>query len=274
MYGWPVLMVLVTVSTATAAAQSEKDFQPTGTAIAGRTEDTAVTIIPAGAPIGAALTKSVDSKKVKVGDPVVAETTEATKDNGTVVIPRGAKLEGHITQSSSRSNGDSFSTVGIVFDKAWLKDGKEVPLNVVVQAIAAPPEHFAQPSMPDPGMSPSESNPQPGTPAAAPGMGTSRVPTGQPGEVTPSPNETNTTTNTDVGNANAGKRADGGIDSTGRLTAKSKGVFGLHGIGLAEASTSTQPYAAVITSTDKKVHLESGTQLLLVAHAPMSVPKS
>jgi hypothetical protein len=53
------------------------------------------------------------------------------------------------------------------------------------------------------------------------------------------------------------------------LNPNSRGVFGLPGIGLATAAEGTEQ-AAVVTSTDKNVHLESGTQLLLVTQGPKS----
>jgi hypothetical protein len=90
-----------------------------------------------GAAINAELTSPVDSKKAKPGDPVAARTTEPTKSNGKTVIPKGCKLVGHVTQASARAKGDSQSALGIVFDKAILKNGQEVPLNVAIQALAS-----------------------------------------------------------------------------------------------------------------------------------------
>src|SRR5260370_737880 len=90
-----------------------------------------------GAAINAELTAPVDSKKAKPGDPVAGRTTEPTKSNGKTVIPKGSKLVGHVTQASARAKGDSESALGIVFDKAVLKNGQEVPLNVAIQALAS-----------------------------------------------------------------------------------------------------------------------------------------
>src|SRR5882724_6014758 len=83
-----------------------------------------------GATFNAELNSSIDSKKAKAGDPVAAHTTEAVKSGGKVVIPKGAKLIGHVTQASAKSKGETESALGVVFDKAILKNGQEVPLNV------------------------------------------------------------------------------------------------------------------------------------------------
>src|ERR1700757_4442803 len=89
--------------------------------------------------INAELTSPIDSKKAKPDDPVKGRTTEAAKSGDKTVIPRGAKLLGHVTQATARAKGDSDSSLGIVFDKAILKDGQEAPLNVAVQALASAP---------------------------------------------------------------------------------------------------------------------------------------
>jgi type IV secretory pathway VirB10-like protein len=86
--------------------------------------------LASGTAVNAALSSPIDSKKCKPGDPVNARSTEAVKSEGKTVIPKGAKLVGHVTQASARAKGESESSLGIVFDKAILKNGEEIPLNV------------------------------------------------------------------------------------------------------------------------------------------------
>src|SRR5713101_5787508 len=90
-----------------------------------------------GTAMNAALSQPVDAKKNKPGDQVTAKTTEATKSEGKVVIPRGTKLIGHVTECKQRSKEEKESALGIVFDKAVLKNGEEIPLNVTIRALAA-----------------------------------------------------------------------------------------------------------------------------------------
>jgi len=47
-------------------------------------------------------------------------------------------LIGHVTQASARTNGQEQAVLAIQFDKAVLKDKQEMPLNLTIQAIAAP----------------------------------------------------------------------------------------------------------------------------------------
>jgi hypothetical protein len=66
------------------------------------------------------------------------------------------------------------------------------------------------------------------------------------------------TVNTGVGAAGSAA----GLDSAGRLTSASSGVIGLQGLNLSSAaSNATQ--GSVITSAERNVHLDSGTQMLL-----------
>src|SRR5712691_7528342 len=90
-----------------------------------------------GTAFNAALSSPIDSKKCKAGDPVSAHSTEAVKSEGKTVIPKGSKLVGHVTQASARAKGESESALGIVFDKAILKNGQEIPMNVAIQAVAS-----------------------------------------------------------------------------------------------------------------------------------------
>ena len=138
-----VAIGILSVGTAVAAAQSDKDMRPgSETTLA---QNAANGPLENGSPIHIALTKTIDSNKVKQGDTVTARTVQPTKANGKTVIPSGAIIEGHITQASSRDKGASFSTVGIVFNKATLKNGEQMPLNVTVQAIALPQTSVTSP---------------------------------------------------------------------------------------------------------------------------------
>src|SRR5262249_6933653 len=92
-----------------------------------------------GIAVNAELDKSLDSKKVKTGEAVSARTTEAVKEDGKVVLPKGTKLTGHVVRASARGKGDSDSTLALRFDHAELKGGQEMTVQLNVQALAAAP---------------------------------------------------------------------------------------------------------------------------------------
>lgn len=215
-----------------------------------------------GWPISAELRSSVDSKKAKPGDAIEARTTEAIKANGKTILPEGTKLVGHVTQVSSKSKGDSESSLGLAFDKAILKNGEEVPLNVAIQALATPGAAQASSAVNDMAATGS---------AASQGNPNTPVNSGVPGGVSPRGMGPGAAGNPpiDKGETSAGTSAGipggapgGTLNAAGRLAPNSRGVFGVQGGALKPATTNGA--GSLITSTGKNLRLDGGTQLLLV----------
>lgn len=238
-----------------------------------------------GTTMNAVLTKPVDCKKSKPGDKVEGKTTENTKSGGQVVVPKGSKLVGHVTEAKARGKGESESSLGFVFDKAILKNGQEVLLNANVQALAAA-ESMASSSLAAPDLAGSGMGNASGSGGARSSGGGGLV----GGVASTAGGSVGAVTNTaaNVGGNAAGtvgaaagstvnaagsatstlgvasKGAIGGLNSAGQLTSNSQGVFGLNGLNLnAAGSNSTQ--GSLITSADKNIHLDSGTRMLLAA---------
>ena len=229
--------------------------------------------VASGTTMNAQLTRPVDAKKNRPGDSVTAKTTENVKSDGQVVIPKGSRLVGHVTQAKARAKGESESALGIVFDKAILKNGQEVPLNAGIQALAASASAAAASvGGDDLSLAGSGGGSAAGSGRAAGGGlvgGVASTAGGAVGTVTNTAanvggaaSGTVSSTLGAAGSASAG--AVGGLNATGQLTSNSRGVFGLQGLNLnAAAANSTE--GSVITSTSKNVHLDSGTRMLLVA---------
>jgi hypothetical protein len=97
--------------------------------------------IASGTVIPTQLSKSIDAKKAKPGDEVVAKVTQDLKtDSGSMIVAKDTKIVGHVTEAQARSKEQKESQVGIVFDRAVLKDG-ESPLPMSIQAIIASPSN-------------------------------------------------------------------------------------------------------------------------------------
>lgn len=226
-----------------------------------------------GTAMNASLSQPLDAKKNKPGDPVTAKTTEATKSQGQVVIPKGSKLVGHVTECKQRSKEEKESALGIVFDKAILKDGQEVPLNVTVRALAAA-QTAAASSVGSDDLSAGGGAVGSARSGGGGALGGVRSTAGAAtGAVTNTAASASGlaggAVNSSVNAAGAARGAVGGLNAAGQLTSNSQGVFGLDGLNLnAAASNATQ--GSLITSTSKNVHLDSGTQLLLVSQAQAS----
>jgi hypothetical protein len=225
-----------------------------------------------GTAVNATLSQPVDARKNKPGDQITAKTTQAAKSEGNVVIPKGSKLIGHVTECRQRSKEEKESALGIVFDKAILKNGEEIPLNVAIRALASA-QTAAASSVGGDDLS-----------AGGGAMGAAHSSGGALGGVRSTAGAaagavTNTAASAGgvaggaVGStlnaAGAPRGAVGGLNAAGQLTSNSQGVFGLEGLNLnSAASNSTQ--GSLITSTSRNVHLDSGTQLLLVSQAQAS----
>ncbi len=223
-----------------------------------------------GTAMNATLSQPVDAKKNKPGDQVTAKTTEATKSEGKVVIPKGSKLIGHVTECKQRSKEEKESVLGIVFDKAILKNGEEIPLNVTIRALAAAQTAAASSVGSDDlsagggavGSARAGGGGALGGVRSTAGAATSAVTNTAANAGGVAGGAVNSTVNA----AGTARGAVGGLNAAGQLTSTSQGVFGLEGLNLnAAASNSTQ--GSLITSTSKNVHLDSGTQLLLVSQA-------
>jgi len=229
--------------------------------------------LASGTTFNAALSSPVDSKKCKPGDAVNAHTTEAVKSEGKTIIPKGAKLVGHVTQASARAKGESESALGIVFDKAILKNGQEIPLSAGIQALASAQSGVSAAGSDMDAM---------GASGAGSGMaggrggvgGVTSAAGGAVGAVTNTAanvggvagGAVNTAAKAGGSVAGASKGAVGGLNAAGQLTSNSQGVFGLNGLNLSAAASNTTQ-GSVITSAGKNVHLDSGTRMLLVSQA-------
>jgi hypothetical protein len=240
-----------TLLTGISLAQSSAAPQA-GSATQGTSEaaDKSQIKIPSGTVIPAELARSIDARKSKQGDPVVAKVMRDLLSNGQVVIPRGAKIIGHVTEAKGREKGESDSMVGIVFDRITLKDGRELPVQASIQAIAKPQPSSTVTATQNQPMSETGTG-MPGGAAGNPGMGGMNR-QGAPGAQMPPSGGAAATPDATASNTPAGMS----------LSPNSQGVIGIDGLLLsAQAANGTE--GSVISSNSKNVKLDSETQLLL-----------
>lgn len=86
----------------------------------------------------AVLSKSLESKTAIEGQEFVLRTISDLLVNGEVVIPRGSKLLGHVSSVATKGKDEPESILGIIIDKAINARGVEIPLQVIVAAVARP----------------------------------------------------------------------------------------------------------------------------------------
>jgi len=193
--------------------------------------------VPSGTTLLVELTKPLDAHKAKPGDEVVAKVTEDVKSDNKVLLPKGTRVMGKVTQAQGRAKGQDESTLGITFDSAVLKDGTQVPISFTIQAVANSSAAMAQAALEAQGASTSISmaNDAPGGGAAGrPGLGSQAQ--GAPGA-----------------DLHAGNAASTIHDEA--LTPTSQGAIGLPGFTLSSGN--------LISSKDHNVRLERETRFVL-----------
>jgi hypothetical protein len=206
------------------------------------------TPLSAGSTIPAMLEKGVDARKNKVGDEVTAKTTVNVKAGGQIVVPRGSKIVGHVTEAKARTKEEAESAVGIAFDHAVLKDGREITLALEIQAIA--PAESANPS--DLTETPTMATGPAGGAPPIPGPGAPMGPRADPNAGTPGR----------ASSTNSAYGAPSGLSPTGGLTPSCHGVLGIDGLELSP-ETASPTGGSVIISQRRNVHLDGRTQLML-----------
>jgi hypothetical protein len=222
--------------------------QPTQAAPAQATPATGAPRIAPGSVIPARLSKSVDAKKAKKGDEVVATVTQDMKNNaGTVLVPKDTKIIGHVTEAQARSKEQKESELAIVFDRAVPKNGEPMQMPMSIQAIIAPPS----------------SNPasaqQPSSNAGAETGGTPAYGGGRSGAM--GGGATAQAPSAPQASDSAPSQGPAGSQAQPQITGNTQGVVGIENLKLSAAPDATQ--GSVVSSEKKNVKLDDGTFLLL-----------
>ncbi len=205
--------------------------------------------IAPGSIIPARLTKTIDTKKAKQGDEVIATVPGDLKaTNGQVVVPKDTKVIGHITEAQKRSKEQKESQLGIAFDQMSMQNGQPVQLPMSIQAIVAPPRNNATAASENQPPSTSSGAPSsyPSSPDRGGVMGGNTSASGTPPAAESAPN---TPSNPQAQSA-----------PNPPITENTTGMVGFKNmtLGAPDASNGT-----VVTSDKNNVKLEDGTLLLL-----------
>jgi hypothetical protein len=210
--------------------------------------------LAAGAIIPAELSKSLDAKKNKAGDKVEAKTATDLLAHGQIVLPRNTKIVGHVTEAKARNKDSQDSTLAITFDHILYKDGHEMPIQVVVQAIGRPLQAFGMGSE---SSSESAGNLGPVAPAGVGGtMGGASGASGPGGMGGPQPQYPGNTRPESPDPSMT--RPSSGSTTVAPLGPTSEGAVGMKGLTL-----SSSGQGAAISSSTQNVHLDGGSQLIL-----------
>ena len=224
--------------------------QPTqGQPTANHAQATNSLNIAPGSVIPVEVSKTIDAKKAKTGDEVVATVTaDMISSRGDVVVPKNTKVIGHVTEAQARNKEQKQSELGIAFDRAIVK-GDQMQLPMSIQAVIAPP-------------SSNQGEGGPESPGPAPSMGTSsNSPMGG--------SRQGGTAGTNPSGQSQHNYPQGSIPSESQPSANrppingdTEGVIGISDVKLESGSQNSQQ-GSVLTSEKSNVKIEKGTMLLL-----------
>ncbi|MFL6387299.1 MAG: hypothetical protein ACJ71U_07405 [Terriglobales bacterium] len=257
---------------------NQKNGPDKGSAAAGSNSAAGVNgasgALSTGTTLQAELSKSIDAKKAKQGDEVTAKLTQDVKSSGQVVLHKGTKLVGHVTEAQVKSKENSESKLGIAFDKAVLKGGEEMAFTGMIQALAPPVQGSLSATTDAAGNMGSGMGSGSGSGTAMGGGrtssgGASSAPMGggvvnsTVGNAANTVNNTaGSVSNTANGAVNGSVNQATGIAANGAINSATRGVVGMQGVALSTA-TAGSAQGSVISSAGRNVKLDSGTQMIL-----------
>jgi hypothetical protein len=230
---------------------------------AGPTSAGSTTRIAPGSVIPVQLTKTVDAKKAKTGDEVVAKVTEDLKNtSGAVIVPKDTEVVGHVTEAQRRDKDQKESELAIAFDKAVMKNGETMQMPMSIQAVIAAPSQNAnqngQNSAPASGYPggamPGGGSTSPGMPGQSAGspQGSSQGSMGGNAQMPSAPSEPSDAKSNGTNSASHAQP---------KITGDTKGVVGISDLSLSPTADAQQ--GSILTSEKNNVKLEGGTFMLL-----------
>ena len=229
----------------------------------------ASTALSSGTTLQAELTKSLDAKKAKPGDEVTARLTQDVKGSGQVVLHKGSKLVGHVTEAQAKTKENGESKLGVVFDKAVLRGGQEMAFNGVIQALAAPVQGSLSTAADESGNLGSGMGSGSGSSMGGGRTGGGIAPIGGGavnstlGSATNTVNNTaGSVTNSATGAVNGSVNQATGVAANGAINSATRGVVGMQGIALNTVNTANAQ-GSVVSSASRNVKLDAGTQMIL-----------
>ena len=205
-------------------------------------------LVPAVSTLIGVLTSSLESRSATVGQEFTLKTISDLVVEGQLIIPRGSRVLGHVTEAVTKGKDQSHSELSLVIEKAVRPDGSEVPLQGIIAALVAPQNTSLSD---DPTYGLLHSN-EPAQRISA----SSTVGSGGGSGTLPAASKAGSTA------AVATANLKGPMDLPTVLDADSQGAYGYEDFSMAWHLI-TPPPITVISSKGKNVKLKAGTQMLL-----------
>lgn len=216
--------------------------------------------LQSGSSIQAELQNAVDVKKSRVGDQVVLKTTKAIKQGRETVIPKGTTLIGKITEVQQKTKDNTFSRIGMVFNRI---EGKNLsaPISASIVSITSAQAATSLADTMDTGLSGGTSS----------SGSVSRGGTGSGGGLLGSATSTvggvaGTATQTVGGVTNTAVQTVGSVTNTaGQTVGATTGTLGrtINGIQLSQSVSGSAQSSTTLSSPNKNIRLDKGVMFQL-----------
>jgi hypothetical protein len=197
----------------------------------------------------AVLSRSLDTRSAVIGDEFTLRTLNDVVVNGELIIPKGSNLTGRVAGVITKGKDEPKTVLAIKLENAKLERGREIALQAIVVAIAAPRKSLDT----DPTYAMMHSNEPKMVGSGARGAGTS-------GSLSASSKANSTA-------AVATAEMKGGPDPALTLTEDSQGATGYEDVSISW-HLAFPPPLTVFTIKGKNLKLEAGTQVLIRMASP------
>jgi len=204
---------------------------------------------PSVSTVFAVVLKRLDTKNASVNQELTLRTITDVTVNGIVVIASGSTVVGHVVESATKGKESQQSILAIVIDKAVLENGRQIPLQAIIAAVAAP-QDSALPADPTYGMMHSN---EPKMVASGPRAG-----------------DLSASSKADSTAAVSTAKINGEMRKGLLLNTDSNGAIGFSNLSLTWRLDSPPP-VSVFSSNNKEITFEAGTQVLLRMAPPRQI---
>lgn len=256
----PIMAQQATPAQENPAAPVQANESATAQATAGSATTTRAARVPI-PPVSCELAGKLDSKSAKAGDAVVVKTHENIRTADGTVVPRGARLVGHVTDVQAHDSAQTDAHLTIAFDHAEWSGGHTLAIRAVIEGVTPPDYALAGTSQNDDLASGQMgAGSRGGTRGGGGILGATNSTTGNLGSRL---DATAGGTLRDTGLA-----ADSRVNATlGATTSLVPHVTGISGVLLSSDASGAATTSGTLSCSRKNVHLDSGTQLVLVVSA-------
>jgi len=258
------ILLTISLAIATTGVALAQTAETRGTATASNTTSASKQgrqmNLQSGTQLAAQLENTLDARHAKAGDRVVMKTTQAVKQNGEVVVPKGSRLIGHITGVQQRTRSDNESVIGIAFDRLQ-KGSMDMPIAATIVSItqahartqsSASDDLFGSQTM-------TNSSSRSSTSASSGQRGGGGLLGGVGNSVGGTLNPTTSTAGNVAGSATTAVGST--VGATTNATANNNGNLGgtLRGLQITQSGNASAAGGSTLSLTGSNLRLESGT---------------